>query len=347
MNGYCGTAVEDELRAIYGLFFDGIPVRADVIDTSRGETDFRKTVIVETADGEKAVLKIAANDFTFPAKIRVWQRTAEEYRRLGYYCPRIYNDRDGTFPTVEYQGYSCVAYAEEFSRYRSLEDRTVSGGEEQAPDCSPYRKEIWRMTARIAAKKFSYSDYPSAWCLYETFCPSDRTDEVLENALEWKKYADALPKDFSGQVRRIWERWSNNREALKEQYASLPTSVFQADLNASNLLVDEEGRFRGVCDFNLCGKDVFLNYLMRENFDSFEREIGLIREALQIASEEYVFTEKEKAAALPLYRCLKPLWYSRVEEMKEAGDDRDKIRHYLDQTEHYLTAEIDFVSDMG
>ena len=131
MNENCGAAVDEELKTIFRRFFDGLPVRADVIDTSWGDEDYRKTVIVETAEGEKRVLKMAANDFTFPERIRVWQRTVEEYRRFGYYCPRIYNDRNGALPAVEYQGHPCVAYAEEFSRYRSLEDRTVSVGETQ------------------------------------------------------------------------------------------------------------------------------------------------------------------------------------------------------------------------
>ena len=45
-----------------------------------------------------------------------------------------------------------------------------------------------------------------------------------------------------------------------------------------------------------------------------------ICEALQIASEVYRFSELEKNTALPLYRCLKPLWYTRVEELKAEAD---------------------------
>ena len=336
-----------EIRDIFRLFFDEEPVSAKVIVTSRGEVDFRNAVILETAEGTKYVLKITANDFTYDERIRVWKRTIEEYRALGYYCPMIYSDKTGGFPTVTYEGHECVAYVEEFAKYRTVEDRAEADASGQNADCEPYFEDMWAMTAKVAAKKFQYSKHPSAYCLFELFCPSDEVDEVLENALNWKETADKLPEEFAEQVARIWKLWNDNREALKEPYGKLPTSVFQADLNSTNLLVDEDGKFAGVCDFNLCGRDVFLNYLMRENFDDFEDEIEDICRALTVAGRYYTFSEEEKAIALPLYRCLKPLWYIRVEELQQAGEDREAVKRCLDRVEHYLTADIDFVSYMG
>ncbi len=337
--------VDPGMWKLYARFFDGDPVSIKSIETGVTKDDFRKTVIFTTETGEKVVLKIVSNDFTFPEKIRMWQRTVEEYRDLGYYCPRIIGDKTGEFPMIDFSGRRCVVYAEEFSRYRTLEDRMTKDAEHASTRV--YASDIWRMTAKIAEKRLNYTAYPSAYCLFERFCPSDETDEVTWNALEWKKLADALPGSFSGQVQRIWTRWNENRDALRPLYKKLPTSVFQADLNATNLLIDENGAFKGVMDFNLCGKEVFLNYLMRENYDDFEEELDLIREALRISSAYYAFSEDEKRVALPLYRCLKPLWYTRVEDLEEAGDDEAKIREILNRIEQFQTAEIDFTSCMG
>ena len=341
MSSIKNLPVDPAITEIFNRFFDGTPVSAEVIDTSRGDDDFRNTVIITTAEGAKSVLKFAANDFTSPERIRVWQRTVEEYRNLGYYCPRIYRDRNGEFPVIEYNGKNCVVYAEEFSKYKSLEDRGACDDNAPEVDRSAYFKDIWAMTAKIAAMRFDYADFPSAYCLFETFCPSDEMDEVLENALEWKKTADSLPGEFAEQAQRIWRLWSENREALKPLYKKLPTSVFQADLNSTNLLIDDEGNFKGVYDFNLCGREVFLNYLMREN------NTETIPDALRIASGFYSFSEEEKKAALPLFRCLKPLWYSRVRELKKAENDPEKIKACLDTVEKLLTEEMDFVSCMG
>ena len=331
---------DNELEGISRLFFDDEPAAFATISTGRGGSDFRETVIVDTAEGGRYVIKLADNDFTFSERIKMWQRTAEEYTALGYYCPRIYCDKTGGFPFVEYEGRRYTAYAEEYSRYKTLERRDGSGSSDA--DFGRYRKDIWSMTARIAAKRLDFTEYPSAYCLFETFCPSDKTDEVLENALEWKRCADALPGEFAEQADRIWQLWTENRTALERVYHQLPTSVFQADLNPSNILIDENGGFAGVCDFNLSGRDVFLNYLMRENFGDPDREIAMIREALMISSGYYAFSDIEKNAALMLYRCLKPLWYNRVEQLRECGSDSGRIKAFLDKTERYLTAGIDF-----
>lgn len=321
------------VEGLFSLFFDGEIESFKVVDTSRGEDDFRNTFIITAKDGGKYVLKLAANDFTFPEKIGMWQRTIEEYRALGYYCPRIFAAKEGGFPEVEFGGHKCAAYAEEFSLYPSLEDRATC--EEEAPeaDDSAYFEAEWEMTAKIAAKRLDYTEYPSAYCMFETFCPSDKTDEVLENALEWKKLADALPGEFSEQAERIWRLWNENREALEPLYKKLPTSVFQADLNSTNLLIGDEGRFMGVYDFNLCGREVFLNYLMREN------TIDTIPRALRIAAKHYTFSDEEKAAAELVFRADKALWWGRISELKKAEGDPEKIRASLDESERLLTED--------
>ena len=130
-------------------------------------------------------------------------------------------------------------------------------------------------------------------------------------------------------------------------YPQLPTSVFQADLNATNILIDSQGQFVCVYDFNLCGKDVFLNYLFREIFCSDEEEeLKRILDALTKVSEIYRFTEMEKKAALLLYRCIKPLWFNRVQKLKAAGGDLGAVKACLDKTEFVQTKGIDFATYM-
>ena len=67
-----------------------------------------------------------------------------------------------------------------------------------------------------------------------------------------------------------------------------------------------------------------------------------ICEALKISAEYYHFSDIEKDTALMMYRCLKPLWYIRVEDLKELGNDCKAIKAFLDETEQMLTAPIDF-----
>lgn len=248
-----------ELISIFQLFFDELPYLYESKNTSRGDIDFREAIIAEWSSGEKYVLKLSDNDFTFSEKISVWKRCADEYRKLGYYCPVIFSSKKGDFPSVTYKGHNCMAYVEEFCKYTVAEERCSKDTKGKTPFDIKWADAAWMMTAKVAAKQFDFCNYPSAYCLFETFCPSDEVDEVLENALEWKKYADNLPEKFQIQIQRIWQRWIGNRNELEQIYYKLPTSVFQADLNSTNLLVDDNGEFVGVFDFNLCGRDVFLN----------------------------------------------------------------------------------------
>lgn len=329
-------SVSSEQEAV-SLFSPETIAELSVKNTSREGDDFREAIFVRFASGKRLVVKLAQNAFTSPERIGMWRRCADEYRRLGYYCPEIFSALNGEFPAVLYKNHQCFAYAEEFSLYPSAD---------RCPNAKPFREELYRMTARIAAQKFQYTNLPSAYCLFDTF-GDDETDEVLENALEFRRYSRTLPEHFREQTDRIFARWEENRAELEKCYAHLPASVFQADLNDTNVLLDEEGRFAGIYDFNLAGKDVFLNYLFREIYEgSFDEERNEILTALKICAAVYAFSETEKEAALPLYRCLKPLWFTRVEALKDAGNDAAAIQQCLDDMERAQTQNIDFRSAM-
>ena len=351
-----------DIKEIIGLFTEAQPAGYEIIETSRGENDFREAVIVRPdtgglppAPGDRIVIKLADNGFTDPERIAMWERLAEEYRRRGCYCPRFLRTKAGEFPWVEYKGRRCFAYGEEFARFRAASSF-------EAADISPegmftYLDDVLRLNGEIAAAHLELTDLPSAWILFGTFDPADREDEVMENARAWLARAGKLPDRFRPQVARIWERWQENRAFLAREYHRLPASVFQADLNCTNVLLDEEGRFAGIMDFNLAGREVFLNYLFREVpfiFGAREEkpvpeESGswtdeLLRRlihGIEIVRESYAFCEAEKELALPLFRCLFPLWFTSVEQLKTAKGEKE-IQAALDDTERAQTLEIDF-----
>ena len=67
--------IEDqELKIIVSLFFEENIFVSEIKNTSHGENDFRETVILRTESGNKFVIKLADNDFTFAEKIKMWQR---------------------------------------------------------------------------------------------------------------------------------------------------------------------------------------------------------------------------------------------------------------------------------
>lgn len=350
------------VEELLSLFVGEKPKQYIIKNTSHGEDDFREVIIAEWNPGvlperyrDHLVVKVADNGFTDPTRIAMWKRCAMEYTRLGYYCPPVLAAGSGEFPFVNYKGRRCVVYGEEYSKYRSAEDI----GDENVSENGYYTyiDDAILMNARVAAAHFEYTDYPSGYCLFERFCASDPCDEVMENALEWKRIADGLPAEFKPRTDRIWQRWNQNRAQLEQIYPKLPRSVFQADINCNNCLLDECNHFMGVYDFNLAGRDVFINYLFREipyvmTIDGFNRsevedyDVKCIMRAIKISKQAYTFREAERSAAILLYRCVKPLWYTAIEKLEEAGDDRAAVRRCLGETEYMQTREIDFAGAM-
>ncbi len=185
------NGTDQQVLDVIRLFFDVEPLAVKTINTSFGENDFREVIIIEAKGNGKYVIKLADNDFTFPEKIEVWKKTVEKYRDLGYFCPKISYDKTGKFPIVSYKGHTCAAYAEEYSVHRSADEFSLS-----SEAVNRYEKEKWIMTAKIAAEYLDYTEFPSGYCLFDTFSPSDEMDEVLENAQEWWNYARTLPEEF-------------------------------------------------------------------------------------------------------------------------------------------------------
>ena len=337
------TAIYKEELAIVAMFSNKEPIEIRIINSSKGDLDFREAILCTFADQNKLVIKLAHNDFTFSEKVKMWQKTAETYRQMGYYTPAILSDLHGNFPMVNYKRHPCVAYAEEYAPFLSADSVCLDVRiKEENERC------VWLMTARIAAAHLNHTEYPSGYCLFDVFCAGDETDEVLENAHSWIEYARTLPSEVQEQVERIWHLWETNRIALKPLYKTLPTSVFQADLNPSNILLNNNGSFVGIYDFNLCGKDVFLNYLFRETYcKGFEEERQMLYKRLKLVSEIYSFHTCEKEAVLLLYRCLKPLWINKLERLKSFEGNIDFVKEYLTQTEQALTASFEFSKYMG
>ena len=343
-----------EKKEIAYLFSKEEPVAITVKNSSRGEDDFREALFVEYTD-KKIVIKLAENGFTDEEHLIMWMTIAEKYKELGYYCPQFIKALDGTFPRVCYEGHSCIAYAEEYSLYRSADEIIEDKFKETGLMVDGYYsffKDIVLMNARVAAQHYNITEFPSGYCMFETFEEKDEVDEVTEDAMKWKKEADKLPEKYREQVERIWANWQNAREQLGEIFSELPTSVFQADSNDTNVLLDEEGNFKGVYDFNIGGKEVFMNLIFRETpyvstrgWDSFYREdhfLLCIKKALQISSEVYEFNELEKKTAPLLYKCIKPLYWYSTDLLKEAGDQEAEIQKCLDFIEYEQTREIEF-----
>lgn len=356
-------------KDIFRLFTGAEPFHIESRDSCHGDADFRRTLIgtfragaLPEGLGEKLVVKLAANGFTDEERLELWERLINEYRALGYDCPRIMRSLDGVFPKIDHEGHRCVCWAEEFSKHRCAD--TFAGIQDEDGRYR-YLDDALLMNARVAAKRFDFSPLPSGYTLFGIFDKNCAEPEVMEAAHGWLKTAEALPEPHRERAMKLWDRWLALYEHIRDQYERLPSSIFQADINSSNVLLDEGGGFSGVIDFNLAGRDTLLNLLLREvpyaygwpEDDNKELEpvekartdndlaARRIRYALSVVGREYRFTDAERELALPLFRCVRALWWPDCDCLEEAKTDSE-IAAALDEVERVLTEDFDFASAM-
>lgn len=166
---------------------------------------------------------------------------------------------------------------------------------------------------------------------------------------------ESLPQ-WKNRFDKIWTAFEENRKELEKVYPLLPVSVFQADLNHSNILLDDDKNFVGMLDFNLCGRDTVLNHLFREillEYDICKNDIFYSKEAndrttelflskVRLVAEAYPFSELEKSAAVLVYRYLRPFWWRPSHEIEKVKDDAEKVCRIFEWVENEL-ARTDLV----
>lgn len=198
------------------------------------------------------------------------------------------------------------------------------------------------------------------YCLLEPHSPPDTVDEATECAEIFAEYIKRELPEFREKMQLLLDLFYKNKDALSEIYPFLPTSCFQADLNDSNILLDEDNKFVGLIDFNLCGREPVLNYTVREALwgvdDSclygdngsrlyfYDPELDDIRNAsflknIKHVQEYYKFNEIERDAFPILFRYINSFWWHHIHEIEQIKNDREKVSKLLDWLAWQMTRD--------
>ena len=346
--------------AVFRLYDAEQPIRFETKETGHGDSDFRMVIFVWWQN-KKLVIKLADNDFTDEARVAAWAAIIREYRAAGYYCPQIVKNQNGSDAARLFvDGRACTVYAEEFAKYRTAEQFEKS--EITRNGRYVFLDDALRSIGVMGSRHLDTADFPSVYCILEKFCPSDPCDEVMENALSFKKTMEESFPQYLSRFEAIWRLYLENQKKLETVYPFLPTSVFQADLNHTNILLDEEGQFMGMLDFNLSGRDTVLNYLFRQiiilydfwgndmfyDREAAEKTTECFLDAIKTAGEVYAFSEQEKACAILVYRYLRPFWWRPAQQIEKEKANPVKAEQLLNWVERELTRDdIDFSGAMA
>ena len=341
------------------LYFNTEIPDIQVLDLCRGDHDFRKVYIADDGN-RKLIIKSMSNAFSDRRRIEGWFRLMDAYRAAGIYCPAVVPALDGERIHCRTEnGRDICCYAEEYAAYETAEHigeencRTASGAYTFTPD-------VLRSLGKIAAAGLDFLDWPSAYCLLEPFCPPDTTDEGTECALLFRDYVREYLPAYLPRTEALLALFYRNQEALRAVYPALPVSCFQGDLNESNILLDKNGQFAGLIDFNLCGREPVLNYAVREALWAvYDRclfgendarlcyydkalddiRIGSFLKNMGYIQEYYTFSPAERDAFPILLRYMNSFWWQTLSEIERIREDPEKIEKLLDWLEYQMTRD--------
>ncbi len=323
------------LDSVFGRYDSSGVSEVSENDSSRGERDYRRACCVTYNSGRRLVIKIAKDCFTTGERIQGWNDLIERYNRAGIYAPKIVADTGGQICFWE-SGY--MVYAEEYKRFLCADEFT--------PKVEPreYEADVYRMIGKIAALPPTIVRWNSAYSLYDTFCEEDFAAENYECAEEWWRIFQWAAPEKRAVVDQIWNTYLRIRQELETEYRALPKTAFQADLNHTNIMLDDKRHFAGIMDFKLSGTETILNYALCECVASItgESDLGeltspefleqqdrILQRRMGFIKEHYDFSEAERQAYQRLYNMVVPFRWSSFAAFRRAVTRRQE-EHYHD-----------------
>lgn len=225
----------------------------ELIDTSRNDDDRRYNYKINNQYFLKINNTTAVNE-KFLSDI---ERLIKRYKSIGVYCPVLYRTKDGKLSyRIEKDGLEYTCYVEELAPYSICKS--------QDKEDYDFKKTVLEHLGKLAANYTGndLSETNSMWSLIELGPFDEEVDEKQENmdvlikCLRDNGYAEIADE--------LVQLNNKARDRIKACLGKLPRCVYQGDLNNSNILVDEDNKFKGIIDFNMFGTEVNINCFLNE-----------------------------------------------------------------------------------
>ena len=274
---------------------------SDVIDTSRNEEDIRLIYVIN----DTWVLKMNTASVITEEFLLNLHDLSQRYRSIDVWCPDLRKTVEDTYLCHVFcnmRWFFC--YMEEFAPYKTLDSYMERNG---LTDEFQQKKKYLGHLGRLAAQYTNVNlvETRSMWSIIDLAPLDVDVDEKQENLNTLTECLNNCGYQETADV--LIRANEQARNVIKKHFDELPRCVYQGDLNTSNILVDEQGEFKGIIDFNMFGTEVnincFLNetaFLQEEDFEGFSAaEIKnqmrrKQKELLDVILAHYAWNEAEK-----------------------------------------------------
>lgn len=322
-------------------------------NSSRGKDDIRITYIAELPDCTRYAIKVTSNSFTTHERVKGWAELIEHYNNLGIYCPKILLNLNGEY-SADLEGN--LVYAEEFKKYSTADE-----AEQNVTGEKKYLRKLYESIGLVAANPAPFVPWRTAYCIFDLFDATDKYDENYECAITFRNFCCEHLPEYSSLAEKLFNEYCTRRDKFESRYRILPKSVFQGDINTSNILVDTSGDFIGMIDFNLSGTESILNYAFCESFCSLEddSEIDLLLDTAALKKRDeitaqrlawigrhYSFKDEEREAFNEYYNIVAPFRWTYHSFFIKLLSNREKYpegkkyaKSILDWVEYQMTRQ--------
>lgn len=202
------------------------------------------------------VLKIASNNNYDEDFFIETDKLIDNYNKVGIYAPRYKLSKDQThLYEFDFENIAFIAWIEEYAPYK------ICTSEEYTEDL---KLQVLEETSKYMDK---YTDKDlmsrnSMWSIIDLSQWDDKIDEKEENYLLLREaLLDINEIDLVSKLDQVNK---DCKDLIKDKIKDLRKCSIQGDLNPSNILI-KNGKFIGLIDFNMAGKEVNINHILNES----------------------------------------------------------------------------------
>lgn len=326
---------------------------SQLIDQRNLTNDIRYIYQIVTNVGD-LVLKIEHNSFTSIHRVNQTAKLVEAYNQLHIYAPTYLKLANNMYSAcIEHDNVEYILWVEEMAKYDShilKEDiRSIQ-----------FQKQKASMIGIVAdGLKNHPFDYPSPYIMYEPFDDDSQVDEYTEY-LE-KVYHELYENDAIDKyvLQYVYSFFYDKRNQIKKKYLTIPSSVFQNDMQKENLLL-KDSTLIGLMDFNLAGREKVLTYFINEMAYQEDNPIGeewisdryithhvnQFTQYLRVFQQYYTLSNTEKDILEDLYKVIIPYKYYPLTEILGYSKLKqyDEVNYRLLWMKRIIDSKFDFLT---
>lgn len=201
------------------------------------------------------VIKINSKNKLTHNDLAELNKVIRNYNSSGIYAPSYLQSSDGKYIyDFSFEEMRYVAWIEEYAPYEIINFTDYS---------DEIKIDVLEKTAKYMAINTN-KDLMSRWSMWSIIKLPDWEDDIDEKEQNYRLLRERLLSiDQSNLISRLDELNQYCRSRINEALPKLRRCSIQGDLNATNILVDNN-KFIGLIDFNMSGTEVNINNILNE-----------------------------------------------------------------------------------